>query len=66
MTHTVKIIAIEPVTHDVDRYVLEKPEGFSFTPGQATEVCIDTPQWREKKRSFTFTCLPKWTVWNSP
>lgn len=60
MTHTVKIIAIEPVTHDVDRYVLEKPEGFAFTPGQATEVAIDTPQWRDEKRPFTFTCLPDW------
>lgn len=60
MTHTVKIIAIESVTHDVDRYVLEKPEGFAFTPGQATEVAIDTPQWREEKRPFTFSCLPNW------
>lgn len=60
MTHTVKIIAIESVTHDVDRYVLEKPEGFDFTPGQATEVAIDAPQWRDEKRPFTFTCLPDW------
>lgn len=40
--------------------MLEKPEGFDFTPGQATEVAIDTPQWREEKRPFTFTCLPGW------
>ncbi len=53
-----KIISVEPVTHNVKRFRLEKPAGYSFNPGQATEVSINTPALREEKRPFTFTCLP--------
>lgn len=60
MTRTVKILAVEPVTHDVDRFVMEKPQGFDFKPGQATEVAINKPDWTDKKRPFTFTSLPGW------
>jgi len=31
----------EFVTHDVKRFIVEKPEGFSFKPGQATEIAIN-------------------------
>lgn len=55
--HFVKIISIENVTHDVKRFRIEKPEGYSFLPGQATEVSVNKPEWREEKRPFTFTCL---------
>jgi ferredoxin-NADP reductase len=57
MSHTVKIISIDPVTHDVNRYRVEKPKGFSFTPGQATDLSINQPKWKDKKNPFTFTCL---------
>ena len=53
----VKILRIEPVTHDVKRFIVEKPEGYKFTPGQATEVAINMPDWTSKKRPFTFTSL---------
>jgi ferredoxin-NADP reductase len=56
--HTVKIISIEPVTHNVKRFTLEKPKDYSFNPGQATEVSINTPELKEERRPFTFTCLP--------
>lgn len=46
------------VTPDVKRFVLKKPKGFSFTPGQACMVSIDAEGWRDKKRPFTFTNLP--------
>jgi cytochrome-b5 reductase len=47
------------VTHDVKRFVLERPEGFSFTPGQGIELVIDEPRWRdEKARPFTPTGHP--------
>ena len=39
--------------------VTEKPEEYNFTPGQATEVSINKPDWNEKKNPFTFTCLPE-------
>ena len=51
------ILDITPVTHDVNRYRLEKPEGYRFQPGQATDVSINKSKWREEKRPFTFTCL---------
>lgn len=58
-THVVKIKSIEKVTHDVRRIVTEKPAGYHFNPGQATEVTINKIGWLEEKRPFTFTCLPE-------
>lgn len=55
--HIVKILNVEQVTHDVKRFQVEKPEGYSFIPGQATEVSINTPELENEKRPFTFTCL---------
>lgn len=55
--HKVKILQTEFVTHDVKRFILEKPKGYIFDPGQATEVAIDKPEWIEKKHPFTFTSL---------
>ncbi len=55
--HIVRILNIEKVTHDVKRFQVEKPEGYSFIPGQATDVTINTPQFRNRKNPFTFTCL---------
>ncbi len=54
---SVKIVDIEDVTHNVRRYRLERPEGYSFQPGQATEVSLDEEGWRDKKHPFTFTAL---------
>jgi glycine betaine catabolism B len=53
----VKILGIWPVTHNVKRFRLEKPSGYHFHPGQATEVSINKTGWMEEKRPFTFTCL---------
>jgi ferredoxin-NADP reductase len=55
--HSVRIIRIEQVTHDVKRFQVEKPEGYSFIPGQATDVSINSSELRDEKRPFTFTCL---------
>jgi len=56
--HIVKIKSIEKITHDVLRIVAEKPASLSFIPGQATEISINKPEWKDEKRPFTFTCLP--------
>lgn len=56
----VRILDIERLTHDVRRYKVEKPEGYSFIPGQATEVAIDKDGWRDERRPFTFTALNEW------
>lgn len=54
---SVKIVDIADVTHNVRRYRLERPEGYSFKPGQATDVSLDEEGWRDKKHPFTFTAL---------
>jgi glycine betaine catabolism B len=56
-SHIVKIIAIHQVTHDVKSFRLEKPAGYSFVPGQATEITINKPGWENERRPFTFTSL---------
>lgn len=45
------------VTHDVRRFILTRPDGFSFTPGQGVELAIDTDEWRDQGRPFTPTSL---------
>ena len=57
MHQTVRILNIQQVTHNVRRYVLEKPAGYRFEPGQATELSLDEDGWRDKKNPFTFTAL---------
>lgn len=52
-----KILMTEFVTHDVKRFIVEKPAGFSYVPGQATLVKVDKDGWREEERPFTFTSL---------
>jgi len=55
--HIVKILEAEYVTHDVRRFRVEKPDGYSFTPGQATEAAINKPYLKNERRPFTFTGL---------
>ena len=58
--HKVEIIDTAEVTHNVRRFKFERPEGFEFEPGQATEVAVDRDGWRDEKRPFTFTSLRDW------
>lgn len=58
--HIVKILEASYISHDVKRFIVEKPEGFSFIPGQATDVSINHPDWKDKLRPFTFTSLNEW------
>ncbi len=55
--HIVKVLEAKFITHDVKRFVVEKPNGFDFIPGQATEVSINLPDWKNQLRPFTFTNL---------
>jgi ferredoxin-NADP reductase len=56
-SHIVKILSVTPVTHDVKRFRFEKPDGYQYTPGQATDVSVNKPGWEEELRPFTFTSL---------
>lgn len=58
--HIVKILAAEFVTHNVRRFTLEKPEGYTYIPGQATEISINAEAWKKERRPFTFTSLTEW------
>lgn len=60
MVHSVKILRVSDVTHDVRRLNVEKPGGFTFEPGQATDVALDKQGWRDEQRPFTFTSLNSW------
>src|ERR1043165_2892435 len=57
MEHTLKILTVKPVTHNVNCIRFEKPDGHKFVPGQATDVCVNKKGWEKEKRPFTFTCL---------
>ncbi|MBS0027870.1 FAD-binding oxidoreductase [Chitinophaga sp. 22321] len=59
-SHIVKILAVTPVTHNVRQFTVEKPRGYTFVPGQATEVSVNKPGWEEERRPFTFTSLTAW------
>jgi ferredoxin-NADP reductase len=57
MAHSVSILSTEKITHNVIRIALEKPQGYTYTPGQATDVALDRDGWRDEQRPFTFTSL---------
>ncbi len=57
--HVVKIIDAEFITPDVKRFQVEKPAGYKFVPGQATDVALNKEGWSEQFRPFSFTALNK-------
>ena len=58
--HFVKILDVQHVTHNVKRFTLSKPDNYHFTPGQATDIVINQPDWLKERRPFTFTGLNEW------
>ncbi len=57
MSHTVKIKDVHRETHDVRSFITEKPSGYSFIPGQGTQVAINKDGWEDEQRPFTFCSL---------
>lgn len=57
MEYQVTLLMSEFVTHDVKRFVVDRPDGFDFTPGEGVELAIDAPEWRAEGRPFTPTSL---------
>lgn len=57
MEHIIEIESIESLTHDVKRFQCKKPAGYTFVPGQATDVSINKEGWQQERRPFTFTSL---------
>ena len=57
MEYIVSIIEIFQVTHDVKCFRTEKPTGYQYLPGQATDLSINKPGLENEVRPFTFTAL---------
>jgi ferredoxin-NADP reductase len=60
MSYLVKILDTNLITHNVKQFIVEKPLGYTFIPGQATDVAVNTPEWKDQIRPFTFTGLNEW------
>jgi cytochrome-b5 reductase len=59
MDHTVELLHTGFVTHDVKRFVVSRPGGLEWEPGQGVELALDRDGWREEGRPFTPTSLPR-------
>ena len=57
MSHSVTLLMSQFVTHDVRRFIVSRPEGFSVVPGQGVELAIDRPGLSAEGRPFTPTGL---------
>lgn len=58
MSQPIRIKSIVSLTHDVLQITTEKPNGFTYSPGQAADISIPQPGWENELRAFTFTSLP--------
>jgi ferredoxin-NADP reductase len=58
--YPVRILSITEITHNVRQFNVEKPKGYVFTPGQATDVSLTEEAWKDQLRPFTFTGLNEW------
>lgn len=55
MAYSTRLLMRGFVTHDTDRYLIERPDGFTFEPGQGAELTIERGPWHEQGRPFTPT-----------
>lgn len=57
MTYTVTLLMAEFVTHDVKHFIVERPSGLDYQPGQGVELAVNQPEWKDQGRPFTPTSL---------
>lgn len=55
--HKVKILSIEEIALNIYRLVIEKPSGYSFIPGQYTEITLNEDIQNKNKAHYSFTGL---------
>ena len=55
--HIVRVLKTEFLIHNVKRFVVEKPAGYKFASGQATDVSINKPELKNESRPFSFTSV---------
>lgn len=58
MDHTVEILHTRFVTHDVKQFVMTRPVGMKFEPGQGVEIEVPGEKWEGETRPFTPTSDP--------
>ncbi|MEO8795508.1 MAG: FAD-binding oxidoreductase [Daejeonella sp.] len=58
--HVVKIIDSNYLNDDFKRFVITKPSGFNFIPGQSVYLSINTTELKDEIRPFTLTGLNNW------
>jgi len=58
--HIVKVLATRMVTHNVKQFDIEKPRGYKFIAGQATDVSLHRKGLEGDLHPFTFTSLNDW------
>lgn len=58
MTHTLTLQEIEAVTPDTYKLTFNRPDGFDFEAGQATELAILKDGLKDEGRPFTMTSRP--------
>ncbi len=59
MPYRVAVKDITPLTETVFRLRTTRPDDYSFTPGQYSELAVDQPGFREEFRPFSFTSRPQ-------
>jgi cytochrome-b5 reductase len=57
MSHDTTLLMTRFVTHDVKQFIVERPEGLAYEPGQGVELSILEPEWEDQGRPFTPTNL---------
>ena len=55
--HVVKVLKTDFLNPGVKRFVVKKPAGYHFIPGQATTISINEPKFTNQSRPFTFTSV---------
>lgn len=58
MTHDLTLERISPVTHDTYHLTFQRPEDFTFRPGQATELTFHVDGIGTQGRPFTMVSQP--------
>ena len=53
--YIVRILKTDQVTHNVKKFILDKPDDYEFEEGQDTHLIINDPEWNTKSRPFTPT-----------
>ncbi|HDZ72325.1 MAG TPA: flavodoxin reductase [Aurantimonas coralicida] len=58
MKYRMTLKHIDPVTHDTNHLIFDRPEGFEYSPGQGVELYLLKDGWEDKGRPFTPVTLP--------